>query len=49
MQAEQVLPGSEGEKVGVGGGGGQGGEMTQTMYTHVNKGIIKNNKIKVFI
>jgi hypothetical protein len=23
--------------VGVGGGGGQGGEMTQTMYAHVNK------------
>jgi hypothetical protein len=22
---------------GEGGGGGQGGEMTQTMYAHVNK------------
>jgi hypothetical protein len=36
IRAEQVLPGS-------GGGGeedgdrGQGGEMTQTMYAHVNK------------
>jgi hypothetical protein len=24
-------------KLGEGGGGGQGGEMTQTMYAHVNK------------
>jgi hypothetical protein len=32
--AEQVLPGSE----GVGGRGkGQGGEMAQTMYAHMNK------------
>jgi hypothetical protein len=30
IRAEQVLPGSE-------GGGGQGEEMTQTMYAHVNK------------
>jgi hypothetical protein len=28
IRAEQVLPGSEGE---------QGGKMTQTMYTYVNK------------
>jgi hypothetical protein len=42
--AEQVLPGS-GVGVGWGGGrdkveagaGGKGGEMTQTMYAHVNK------------
>jgi hypothetical protein len=32
--AEQGLPGSEG---GGGRGLGDGGEMTQTMYTHVNK------------
>jgi hypothetical protein len=34
--AEQVLPGSDGgerKRVEV----GQGGEMTQTMYVHVNK------------
>jgi hypothetical protein len=34
IRAEQVLPGSKG------GGGkrmGEGGEMTQTMYAHVNK------------
>jgi hypothetical protein len=38
-RAEQVLPGSE---VGLGGDRGsrvQGGEMTQTMYAHVNKRI----------
>jgi hypothetical protein len=29
LRAEQVLLGSR--------GGGQGGEMTQTMYTYVNK------------
>jgi hypothetical protein len=32
-RAEQVLPGSEGKE----GWGGQGGEMAQTMYAHVNK------------
>jgi hypothetical protein len=36
IRAEQILPGSEG-----GGGNregrGVGGEMAQTMYTHVNK------------
>jgi hypothetical protein len=40
IKAEQDLPGTErrrGEKVG--GRGGQGGEMTQTMYAHVNKRI----------
>jgi hypothetical protein len=31
---------------GEGGEGRQGGEMTQTMYTHMNKLIIKNKKIK---
>jgi hypothetical protein len=37
IRAEKVLPGSEvrwGEKSG---GQGQGREMIQTMYTHVNK------------
>jgi hypothetical protein len=33
IRAERVLPGSKGE----GWGGGQGGEVTQTMYVHVNK------------
>jgi hypothetical protein len=33
IRAEQVLPGSGGR----GWGKGTGGEMTQTMYTHVNK------------
>jgi hypothetical protein len=37
IRAEKVLPGSEGEKKGEGGGGGQEREMTQTMYAHVNK------------
>jgi hypothetical protein len=32
IRAEQILPGSEGV-----GGGGQGREMTQTMYAYVNK------------
>jgi hypothetical protein len=36
-RAEQVLPGSEGLWRGEGGGRGQGGEMAQTMYAHVNK------------
>jgi hypothetical protein len=31
IRTEQVLPGSEGR------GGGQCGEMTQTIYKHVNK------------
>jgi hypothetical protein len=34
-RAEQVLPGSLGG--GEEGRGEQGGEMTQTMYAHVNK------------
>jgi hypothetical protein len=33
IRAEQDLPGTEGGRWG----GGQGGEMTQTMYAHVNK------------
>jgi hypothetical protein len=37
IRAEQVLPGSEGVWAGNGGGGGQGREMAQTMYAHVNK------------
>jgi hypothetical protein len=36
-RAEQILPGSEGGWEVEGGGGGQGGEMAQTMYGHVNK------------
>jgi hypothetical protein len=35
IRAKQDLPGSEGQ--GEGGGGGLEGEMTQTMYAHVNK------------
>jgi hypothetical protein len=35
--AEQVLPGSEGEGEKRVGDEGQVGEMTQTMYAHVNK------------
>jgi hypothetical protein len=34
------VPGSEGEKGSDSEGGGQGGEMTQTMYAHMNKWII---------
>jgi hypothetical protein len=34
--AEPVLPGSEGVG-GEKGGGGQGGEMAQTMCAHMNK------------
>jgi hypothetical protein len=30
-------------KGGEGGGEGQGGEMTQTMYAHMNKRIIKKD------
>jgi hypothetical protein len=38
IRVEQVLPGSEGEGEDRGGGcWGTGGEMTQTMYAHVNK------------
>jgi hypothetical protein len=36
IRAEQDLPGTGGRR-GTGGGGEQGGEMTQTMYAHVNK------------
>jgi hypothetical protein len=37
IRAERDLPGTEGKEGGRVGGGGQGGEMTQTMYAHVNK------------
>jgi hypothetical protein len=37
IRTEQVLPGGEGGKGGEGGGVGQGREMAQTMYAHVNK------------
>jgi hypothetical protein len=37
IRAEQVLPGSERWRGGEGRGGEKRGEMTQTMYTHVNK------------
>jgi hypothetical protein len=37
-RAEQVLPGSKGVGGrGMGQGGGQGEEMAQTMYAHMNK------------
>jgi hypothetical protein len=36
IKAEQDLPGTEVER-GRGWGRGPGGEMTQTMYAHVNK------------
>jgi hypothetical protein len=36
LRAEQVLPGSKWGWAGE-GGGRQGGEMTQTMYAHMNK------------
>jgi hypothetical protein len=37
IRAEQVLPGSMGDWGEKGGGRGQGIEMTQTVYVHVNK------------
>jgi hypothetical protein len=37
IRAEQDLPCTEWGREGKGRGGGQGGEMTQTMYAHVNK------------
>jgi hypothetical protein len=40
-RAEQVLPGSKGGWLGEGGVGKQGGEMTQTMYAHMNISIKK--------
>jgi hypothetical protein len=33
---------------GEGRGGGQGGEMTQTMYAHVNKWVIKKKRKKIW-
>jgi hypothetical protein len=44
IRAEQVLPGSKGGREQEGGEWVQEGEMIQTMYTHVNKLIIKNLK-----
>jgi hypothetical protein len=43
IKPEQDLAGTEGV-MGADGGGGAGWEMTQTMYSHVNKSI--KNKIK---
>jgi hypothetical protein len=40
IKAEQDPPVTEVGRGGEGRGGGQGGEMTQTMYAHVNKRII---------
>jgi hypothetical protein len=37
IRAEQDLPGAEGGKGIKGGGGRKGGEMTQIVYSHVNK------------
>jgi hypothetical protein len=37
IRAEQVLPGSKEGRGGDSGWGGQGVEMTQTMYANVNK------------
>jgi hypothetical protein len=37
IKAEEDLPGTEQGRRGEGRGGGIGGEMTQTMYAHVNK------------
>jgi hypothetical protein len=37
IKAEQDLPRTEWGKWGEGRRGGQGGEMIQTMYAHVNK------------
>jgi hypothetical protein len=47
IRAEQILPGSDGGRGREGGGGGQGREMTQTMYAHVNKRIIKFKKRRI--
>jgi hypothetical protein len=41
IRAEQDLPGTEWGERGEGGGSGQSGEMTQTIYARVNK-LIKN-------
>jgi hypothetical protein len=37
IRAEQDLPGTEGRRREEGRGGRQDGEMTQTIYAHVNK------------
>jgi hypothetical protein len=44
IRAEQDLPGSEGGGGEKGRGGAQGGEMTQTMYAHVNNEFKKKEK-----
>jgi hypothetical protein len=41
IKSEQDLPETE---EGEGGGAGQGGEMTQKMYAHVNKRVKKKKK-----
>jgi hypothetical protein len=43
IKAEHDLPGTESGR-GRGWGRGAGGEMTQTMYAHVNKRILKIKK-----
>jgi hypothetical protein len=44
IRSEQDLPGTaDGGRVAADGGAGQGGEMTQTIYAHVNKWIIFKN------
>jgi hypothetical protein len=46
--AEQVLPRSEGEGGKAGGGQRAGGEMAQTIYTHMNK-CINNEKEETIV
>jgi hypothetical protein len=48
IKAEQDLPGTAGGKGGEGRGGGHRGEMTQTMYAHVNKCIKKEYSRRSF-
>jgi hypothetical protein len=46
IRAEQALPGSEEGREKKGREGEQVEEVTQTMYAHVNKWIIKNKQTK---